>query len=60
MSEKIYVVYFKPPESSSQRVQASSDEVVDGYLVLRDENGDMRGLFLLEVVETWTVETRPN
>jgi hypothetical protein len=60
MSEKIYVVYFKPPESSSQRVRASSDEVVDGYLVLRDENGDMRGLFLLEVVETWTIETRPN
>jgi hypothetical protein len=57
MSEKIYVVYFKPPESSSQRVTASSHEVVDGYLVLRDENGDMRGLFLLEVVETWTFET---
>jgi len=42
---------------SSQRVTASSHEVVDGYLVLRDENGDMRGLFLLEVVETWTFET---
>jgi hypothetical protein len=60
VSEKTYIVYFKPPENSVQRVKAASDEVLDGYLVLRDENGGLQGLFLLEVVETWSVETPSN
>jgi hypothetical protein len=31
-------------------------EVVDGYLVLHSEDGELAGLFLLEVVEAWSVE----
>jgi len=57
MAEKTYVVYFKPPESSVQRVRAATAEVVDGYLVLHDGEGELVGWFLLEVVVTWSVET---
>jgi hypothetical protein len=40
-----------------QRVKAATAEVVDGYLILRSEGGELAGLFLLEVVEAWSVET---
>jgi hypothetical protein len=57
MAEKTYVVHFKPPESSVQRVRAATAEVVDGCLVLHNGEGELVGLFLLEVVKTWSVET---
>jgi hypothetical protein len=57
MTEKTYVIHFKPPEASVQRVRAATAEVADGYLVLHSEEGELAGLFLLEVVEAWSAET---
>jgi hypothetical protein len=57
MAEKTYVIHFKPPESSVQRVRAATAEVVDGYLVLHSEEGELAGRFLLEIVEAWSAET---
>ena len=57
MTEKTYVIHFKPPETSVQRVRAATAEVSDGYLVLHSEEGELAGLFLLEVVEAWSAET---
>ena len=57
MAEKTYVIHFKPPETSIQRVRAATAEVVDGYLVLHNEEGELAALFLLEVVQAWSAET---
>ncbi len=57
MAEKTYVIHFKPPETSMQSVRASTAEVVGGYLVLHSEEGELVGLFLLEVVEAWSEVT---
>jgi hypothetical protein len=57
MAEKTYVIHFKPPETSVQSVRAATAEVVDGYLVLHSEEGELVRLFLLEVVEAWSADT---
>jgi len=60
MAEKTYVVWFKHPENTVQRVRATTAETADGYLVLRNEEGEIAGLFLLEVVEAWSLESNSN
>jgi hypothetical protein len=60
MADKTYIVYFKSPETTAQPVRADGFEVVDGYLVFRNEDGETTGLFLLEIVESWSLETKPN
>ncbi len=57
MAEKTYVIHFKPPETSVQRVRAATAEVIDDYLVLHNEERELAALFLLEVVEAWSAET---
>ena len=56
MSEKLYTVRFKPPESSVQPVQAATEEVADGYLLLLREDGSVAALFCLDYVESWSAE----
>jgi hypothetical protein len=60
MADKTYIVRFKPPETSVQSVRAATDEVTDGYLVLRYEDGTLAALFLMEVVEGWSSEPLQN
>ena len=52
--DKKYIVRFKPPETSVQPVIAASAEVVDDYLVLHKADGELAGLFAMEIVESWS------
>jgi hypothetical protein len=54
LSDKLYVVRFKPPEISTQPVIASSVEIRDDHLILLDSKGELSALFLMEVVESWS------
>jgi len=51
MAEKTYVIYFKPSETTVERIRATMAEVADGHRILRNEEGEPAALFLLEVVE---------
>ena len=53
MTEKTYLVRFKPPETSTQTVVAAIAEVADDYLWMW-KDGDLVGLFAMEVVESWS------
>jgi hypothetical protein len=55
MPDRTYIVRFKPPETSTQPVVAAKAEVVDDYLVMVKENGELAALFAIEVVEEWSV-----
>jgi hypothetical protein len=50
MTDKTYLVRFKPPETSTQTVVAAIVEVADDYLWMF-KDGDLFGLFAMEVVE---------
>ena len=54
MTDKTYMVRFKPPETSVQPLIAASAEVTDDYLVLLKANGEVAGLFAMESVESWS------
>jgi len=56
MTEKMYVIRFEPPESSTQRVVAATAEIVDDYLVLLHGDGTVSALFLADVVGGWSCE----
>jgi hypothetical protein len=60
VARKTYIVYFKPPETTVQPVRGAAFGVMDGYLVFRDGEGEIIGMFLLEIVETWSLETKPS
>jgi hypothetical protein len=53
MIDKTYIVRFKPPETSSQTVIAAVAEVADEYLWMF-KDGELVGLFAMEVVESWS------
>ena len=55
MIQKTYLVRLKPPSLAFQQVTASKAEIQGDHLVFVDSNGKLAGLFLLELVESWTV-----
>jgi hypothetical protein len=59
MTDKLYTVRFKPPETSVQPVKAARHEVSGDCLVLFDQNGNVAALFDLDVVESWSEEQLP-
>jgi len=60
VAKRTYSVVFRAPENSVESVDAANHEIVKGYLILRDENGDLRGMFLLDVVDNWSIDRAPN
>ena len=54
MSDRTYIVRFKPPQMSAQLVVASSVEIQGDHIVLLNSNGQLAALLLLEVVESWS------
>jgi hypothetical protein len=56
MSEKTYIVRFKPPETSVQPVKAASAEVEDDYLFFLHEDGSVSAFFYRPVVESWSCD----
>jgi hypothetical protein len=53
MIDKTYIVRFKPPETSTQMVIATVAEVADDHLLMF-KDGELVGLFAMEVVESWS------
>jgi hypothetical protein len=55
MTGKTYQVSCKTPETSTQSVIAASCDVDGDHLVLLNSRGGLAAIFLLEIVESWSV-----
>jgi hypothetical protein len=54
MIDKTYIVKFKAPlPGAIQVVVASTVEIHDEHLIFCNSCGELRALFLLEIVESW-------
>jgi hypothetical protein len=53
VADKTWMVCFRGPQLESQLVVAASAKMFGDHLVFLDEDGKLRALFLLEVVERW-------
>jgi len=61
MASKAYVVKFKPPALGVHHtVIASTVEIHDEHLIFCDSEGRLGALFLLEIVESWSVLPMPD
>jgi hypothetical protein len=54
MTDRAYVVRFKPPDLSTQTVTAMSAEIHGDHVVLLNSEGKLAALFLAEIVESWS------
>jgi hypothetical protein len=54
MTDRRFLVRFKPPEMDPQTVIAASYEIQGDHLVFWAGDGRLAGLFLMEVVESWS------
>jgi hypothetical protein len=52
---KTYLVCCKTPEISTQSVVAASCDVYGEHLVFLNSKGELAAVFLLEIVESWSV-----
>jgi len=55
MADKRYLVSCQTPEISTQSVVAASCEVCGEHLVFTNSKGELAAIFLLEIVESWSV-----
>jgi hypothetical protein len=53
MADKLYIVKFKPVALGVQNVIASTVEIHDEHLIFCNSKGELTGLFLLEIVQSW-------
>ena len=60
MAGKRYLVSCKTPELSTQSVVASSCEVYGDRLVFLSSSGELAAVFLLGIVESWSVTYASN
>jgi hypothetical protein len=51
---RTFIVKFKPPELTLLTVAAERAEIQGDHLALLDSQGGLAGLFLMEVVESWS------
>ncbi len=52
--DKTWIVFFNRPQLESQLVVAANATVVGDHLIFTNSKGDLVGLFLLEVVESYS------
>jgi hypothetical protein len=55
MAEQTYLVEFKPPSQAIQQVIAVTAEIHGDHLVFLNSEGKLAALFLMEMVESWTL-----
>jgi hypothetical protein len=55
MVDQTYLVTLRPPSSAVQQVLAVSAEVRGSHLVFVDAKGNLAALFMLELVDGWSV-----
>jgi hypothetical protein len=53
MTDKTYLLQFKPPQRFVRAVIAATAEIHGEHLVLLDAQGRLAALFVLEMVESW-------
>jgi hypothetical protein len=54
MTDKVYLVRFKPPEVGTQLVVAERVQIHGEHVAFLNSKGELAALFLLEVVEGWS------
>jgi hypothetical protein len=54
MPDKTWVVFFNRPQLETQLVVAANVMAVDDHLIFTNSKGDLVGLFLLEVVASYS------
>jgi hypothetical protein len=54
MTDRTFIVRFKPRQLSTQPVIAADAEIHGEHIVLLNSTGKLAALFLMEVVESWT------
>jgi hypothetical protein len=55
MAEQTYLVRIRPPSGAFQQVVAVTTEIHGDHLVFLNSEGKLAALFLMEMVESWTV-----
>ena len=55
MPDQTYLVTLRPPSHATQQVFAATAEVRGSHLVFVDAKGNLAALFLLDLVERWSV-----
>jgi hypothetical protein len=55
MPDQTYLVTLRPPSHAIQQVFAATAEVRGSHLVFVDAKGNLAALFLLDLVERWSV-----
>lgn len=60
MTDKTYMVGFKPPKIGARHLTSASAEIHGDDLVFLNSDRQLVALFLLETVESWTVSNLPN
>jgi hypothetical protein len=55
MADKTYLVRLKSPGLGPQRVVAAKAEIQEDHLVFVKSDGKLAALFLLEIVECWSL-----
>jgi hypothetical protein len=55
MTDKTYLVRFKPREIGLQTVIAARAEIHGEHIALLNSKGELAALFLMEIVESWNV-----
>jgi hypothetical protein len=55
MTDKTYLVRLKPREIGLQTVIAARAEIHGEHIALLDSQGKLAALFLMEIVESWSV-----
>ena len=60
MTDRTFIVKFKPPELTIEPVVAATAEIYDDHLVLLNSKGELAALFLMDVVESWNEIALPN
>jgi hypothetical protein len=53
VTDKTFIVLFKPPLQAIQHVVAATAEIQGDHLILLDSRGELSALFLLEIVQDW-------
>jgi hypothetical protein len=59
MTDKAYLVRFKPREIGLQIVIAARAEIHGEHIALLDSKGKVAALFMVEMVESWSVLGNP-
>jgi hypothetical protein len=59
MTDETYLVRFKPPQFGLKAVIAARAEIHGEHIALLNSKGKLAALFLVEIVESWSVLGNP-